>query len=101
MSKTTSRLIAPAGGGATWSGLVTIAASVASAPEPRGAQAVNTVCRSGDRPSRTVAALECCAAMEASSFNAPTALPRTRRLGDRVGDVVLATLTGLAAVIAL
>src|SRR3954468_16053117 len=41
------------------------------------------------------------AAMEASSLTAPANLPRTRRLGDRIGDVVLATLTGLAAVLGL
>ena len=39
--------------------------------------------------------------MEASSLTAPAGLPRTRRLGDRVGDVVLTGLTGLAALIAL
>ena len=37
----------------------------------------------------------------ASSLTAPAGLPRTRRLGDRVGDVVLATLTGLAALLGL
>jgi phosphate transport system permease protein len=39
--------------------------------------------------------------MEASSLTAPAGLPRTRRLGDRIGDVVLATLTGLAALLGL
>src|SRR6476619_661163 len=39
--------------------------------------------------------------MAASSLTAPAGLPRTRRLGDRVGDVVLTGLTGLAALIAL
>ena len=32
--------------------------------------------------------------MEASSLTAPAGLPRTRRLGDRIGDVVLYGLTG-------
>ena len=59
------------------------------------------MCRSGDRATKAVEPLECWAAMEASSLTAPAGLPRTRRLGDRVGDVVLATLTGFAAVIGL
>ena len=59
------------------------------------------MCRSGDRVTSAVKPLECWAAMEASSLTAPAGLPRTRRLGDRVGDVVLATLTGLAALLGL
>ena len=43
--------------------------------------------------------LECCRRMEAASVPSPTGLPRTRHVGDRIGDGLLYGLTALAALL--